>query len=136
MERGAAACASFERNVRTAAALWIEDHSAPTDTVLVMSGSSVGPFGYYSRRRMIDDKGTVTPSVLRFWGPEHVSPDYDIARALRPAWCVLRAAELAPIERAGVAAGAPWEGSYELAASFGEGRDRYLVYRRRDGAPR
>src|SRR6185437_14551853 len=82
MVRSAAEAASYERDVRTAAGLWIKDHSAPTDVVLVTHRSSVGPVGYYSERTMIDAKGTVTPAVLRFWGIEHVSPDYDMARAL------------------------------------------------------
>lgn len=132
MERNARAHEKFEREVRTAAALWIKDHSAPTDRVMITYGSSVGTFGYYSERPILDSKGTVTPVTLPFWKTARVSPDYDIARALHPEWCILRSPELALIERGAADAGRSWGDDYQLATSFHIHRDEsYEIYRRR-----
>lgn len=133
MERSAQAHERFEQP-RVPVGLWLKEHSAPTDRVMVTYGSSVGTFGYYAERPVIDSKGTVTPITLPFWKHDSISPDFDIARALRPEWCVMRVGELPQIERGAHAAGVSWGDDYELAATFPLDRtDSIQVYRRRRG---
>jgi hypothetical protein len=108
----------YEREVRERAGQWIEAHSDPADVVLVTAHSSVGYLGYYTRRRVIDSKGTVTPETLAFWGNDHRSPDLDIADAFHPSFCVVHPDERADIERAAEAAGRSWSDDYELVETF------------------
>jgi len=134
MERNALAHERFEHDVRMPVGLWLKEHSEPTDRVMITFKSSVGTIGYYAERPMLDSKGTVTPVTLPFWTLDHISPDFDIARALRPEWCVMRSEELRQIERAARAAGVSWDDDYELAAMFPVDRtDSIQVYRRRRG---
>jgi hypothetical protein len=118
-------------DARRAVGTWLRNHSETNDRILIAAHSSIGTFGYYAERPILDAKGIVTPETLPFWAPGHVSPDYDIATAMRPAWVVLRAEEMAEVQKGAAAAGRTWEDDWQLAGRFPPPADVYQVYRRR-----
>jgi len=106
---------SIEENLRKPIGLWLRAHSRPGDRVML---EPVGYIGYYSRLRVVDVVGLVTPQVLPYWRRGSPAPFLDIARAFRPEWCVLRPGELKRMVEAARSSSRPWEREYVLARTF------------------
>jgi len=98
-----------EEEVRRPLGLWLREHASPGDTVML---EPIGYVGYYSRLRVLDVIGLVSPQVLPYWRHQAAAPLLDIARAFRPEWCVLRPAEVARMRAAAAAVGRPWDEEY------------------------
>jgi hypothetical protein len=128
-----------EEVARKPLGLWLRDHAGPGETVML---EPIGYIGYYSRLRVLDVIGLVSPQVLPYWRDQSQAPYLDIARAFRPEWCVLRPSEVERMRAAAAATGRPWETDYELVGewvyrSADPKRESYAfqVYRRLAGAP-
>jgi len=101
---------AVETNLRTPIGIWIHDQARPADTLML---EPIGYIGYYSRLRVIDVIGLVSPEVLPSYKLEVACPDHDLWQRLRPVWLLLRAgqvtklreyeASLAPEQRLGAA---------------------------------
>lgn len=128
----------IEENLRIPLGLWLRDHSAPGERIML---EPIGYIGYYSQRPIIDSIGLISPQVIPFWNEKSGWPMLDIALALRPEWVVLRPAELVHVQDAARPTGSPWESSYRLVRTFSYtprvGRDMitFHAFRRIDMPP-
>lgn len=104
-----------EDKVRIPMGIWLRQHAKPGDTVML---EPIGYVGYYSKLRMLDVIGLVSPQVLRFYKPSAVYPPFDIAMAYHPEWCVLRPGELNHVRTAAHAAHVHWSAQYHLVKVF------------------
>ena len=118
---------NWQRHLRTyrEAALWIRDHSAPTDEIAYVE---IGVLAFYSERTVVDLMGLVTPEAI----PYVEVGDLVGAFLARPARFVVfhsRGRMLPLLNRR-------WfQSAYEQVARFEEGEDRELtVYRRLPGS--
>lgn len=102
-----------EELVRKPLAFYLREQARPGDTVML---EPIGYIGYYSRLRVLDVIGLVSPQVVPFWKDASPAPMLDIARAYRPEWVVLRPGELDRIRSA--AGEGRWEADYELRRTF------------------
>lgn len=74
--------------------LWLHDHAAPGDTVML---EPLGYIGYFSGLKMLDVPGLSSREVVAAAG--RVGRDWgDLAVALRPTWLVLRDSEISSIK--------------------------------------
>ncbi len=88
IERDIVAAQEREDTLRRPLGLWLRDHMASNERVLL---EPIGYAGYYSGRRILDMVGLVSPEVLRFYRtPRALS---GIVIGLRPEWLCLRAEE-------------------------------------------
>ncbi len=108
----AARTQAIENRLRRPLGLWLRQHARPGDRVML---EPIGYIGYYSGLRVLDVVGLVSPEVLPFWRHGAPGPLWELARAFRPEWCVLRPTELLHIRRAG---GEPWEQEYRRETTF------------------
>jgi hypothetical protein len=122
---------SVEAHLRRPLGEWLGSVAEPGDTVLL---EPIGYIGYYSRLRVLDAVGLVSPQVLDAWRSEEAVPLLTLRERYRPEWCVWRPAEAAAIDAAARAAGL--NDPYELRRTFSYSRPTdgrtftFLVYRR------
>ena len=86
----------LEENIRIPLGLWLRDHSAPTDRIML---EPIGYIGYYSRLPVIDVIALVSPEVLDCYRPTFPSPRHELWRRFHPEWMLLRAGELQELQR-------------------------------------
>lgn len=79
-----------ERDLRIPIGLWLRNNARPSDSVML---EPIGYIGYYSRLRVIDVIGLVSPEALPSYGPEIPCPDHDLWHRLSPTWLLLRAGQ-------------------------------------------
>ncbi len=121
-----------EDTVRIPMGLWLRRHANHGDTVML---EPIGYVGYYSKLRMLDVIGLVSPQVLRFYKPSAVYPPFDIAMAYHPQWCVLRPGELDHVRAAAHAAHIRWSAQYHLVKEFSLTPTSYIYYIFKRAAP-
>lgn len=114
-----------EDTVRKPMGLWLGRHAAPGDTVML---EPIGYVGYYSKLRVLDVIGLVSPQVLRFYRTEAVYPPFDIAVAYHPKWCILRPGELSEVQRAAREAHVHWSKRYRVVKTFELTPSSYVYY--------
>jgi len=85
-----------EEDIRIPLGLWLRDHSAPTDRVML---EPIGYIGYYSRLPVIDVIALVSPEVLDCYRPAFPSPRHELWHRFRAEWMLLRAGELQELQR-------------------------------------
>jgi len=85
-----------EERIRIPLGLWLRDHSAPSDRIML---EPIGYIGYYSRLPVIDVIALVSPEVLDCYRPTFPSPRHELWRRFRPEWMLLRAGELQELQR-------------------------------------
>ena len=105
----------IEENARRPIGEWLNLNSRPDDHVLL---EPIGYIGYYSRRRVIDVIGLVSPQVLPFYSPRVLSPWLAQIITYKPEWCVLRPLELEDIEAAARVEGYDWKSEYALERTW------------------
>jgi hypothetical protein len=88
IERDIAVAQTREDTLRRPLGLWLRDHVAPAERVLL---EPIGYAGYYSGRRILDMVGLVSPEVLPYYRTPHALSG--IVRGLRPEWLCLRGEE-------------------------------------------
>jgi len=124
----------IEDNLRLPLGRWLARESAPSDRIFL---EPIGYIGYYSKRRIVDAIGLVTPSTLRYYRAGSKSPWLDAIEAEQPEWCVLRPGELQHILDASGGPDSMWLRQYErvrgVSYSPRVGRDpeTFFIYRRR-----
>ncbi len=127
----------LEDHIRKPLGLWLQTHSRPTDRIML---EPIGYIGYYSHLPVVDMTGWVTPSVLPCYDRKNACPWLLIAYACQPKWCILRPNEVAPLQRASLAAGQPWNKHYtrvklfSYAAHSDSSPTVFEVYRRNGNA--
>ena len=77
-----------EDHLRRPLGIWLRDHVAPNERVLL---EPIGYAGYYSGRRILDMVGLVSPEVLPYYRTPHALSG--IVSGLRPEWLCLRLSE-------------------------------------------
>jgi hypothetical protein len=78
--------------------LWLKEHVAPGEAVYL---EPLGYIGYFSRCKMLDWPGLVSPEVVRARRTVNRKSGYtwiEVAEILKPAWIVARSAEAAAME--------------------------------------
>ena len=80
-----------EESLRIPIGLWLREHSAPTDTVML---EPIGYIGYYSRLPVVDMVGLVSPEVLPFYASSVPSPNHAMWSQLHPTWILWRGGQL------------------------------------------
>jgi hypothetical protein len=85
-----------EESLRIPLGLWLRNHSAPTDRVML---EPIGYIGYYSRLPVIDVIALVSPEALDCYRPAFASPRHELWHRFRPEWLLLRAGELQDLQR-------------------------------------
>jgi hypothetical protein len=124
VERDIASAQATEDRLRRPLGLWLRDHVAPDERVLL---EPIGYAGYYSGRRILDMVGLVSPEVLPYYRTG--SALKGIVRGLRPEWLCLR-----PAERDLLHAQDPSlpDGDYAFVQGFPSNADpAFLLYKRR-----
>ena len=86
----------IEESLRIPIGLWLRDHAAPTDRVML---EPIGYIGYYSRLPVIDVIALVSPEVLDCYRPAFPSPRHELWHRFRPEWLLLRAGEWEELQR-------------------------------------
>ncbi len=114
-----------EDTVRMPMGEWLAKHARKSDVVML---EPIGYVGYYSGLKVLDVIGLVTPDVLRFYNSHSVYPPFDIARAYKPQWCILRPGELEHVRAAATSAGVHWSQYYHLAHTFQLTPTSYIYY--------
>ena len=126
----------LEDGLRKPMGLWLGVHSQATDRVML---EPIGYVGYFSRLRVVDMTGLVTPSVIRDYDPKNPCPWLSIVLAYRPEWCIIRPYESDLMRRVSQAANQSWAHDYHLVRSFsysahtGGPPTVFEVYRRNSG---
>jgi hypothetical protein len=82
-----------------ATGLMLRDVVKPGETLML---EPIGWIGYYSRARILDAVGLVSPEIIPYFRPGAVSPYLDIMAGLRPEWVLLRSGEYEDAIRAAV----------------------------------
>lgn len=135
--------AEVEDNTRKAIGLWLAEHAAPGDSVYL---EPIGYIGYYSRLKILDFPGLVSPAVVKA-RREHKAGYGALPAILKPTWIVARASELGSLQAVPAVVSA-----YESVKAFdhrpalekygrfaGERTVRhdavYVILRRKPGAP-
>jgi hypothetical protein len=80
-----------EESLRIPIGLWLREHSAPTDSVML---EPIGYIGYFSRLPVVDMVGLVSPEVLPFYDRRIPSPNHAIWQQLQPTWILWRGGQL------------------------------------------
>ena len=80
-----------ERQLRIPIGMWMREHALPTETLML---EPIGYIGYYSRMRILDVIGLISPEALPSYRADVPSPDHDLWRRLRPDWLLLRAGQM------------------------------------------
>ena len=91
------AAQAMEERLRKPIGLELRGLVKPSETLML---EPIGYIGYYSRAKVLDSIGLVSPEVVRFYRDESESPLADILAHFLPEWVLLRAGELEQIERA------------------------------------
>jgi hypothetical protein len=96
----------------------------------------IGYIGYFSRARVLDAVGLVSPEVLPYFRRGVVSPYLDLMADLRPEWVLLRAGEYQSVSEATVPVDKRLETNYRLAFMFGlpkagKGEPDFYLFRRK-----
>lgn len=105
----------LEENVRVPIGKWLRERMAPGETVML---EPIGTIGYYSRGRVLDVIGLVSPQVRAFYQPGVRSPLRGIALRYRPEWMVLRPNELAEVMDTATTEGRRLFSLYQRVAAF------------------
>ena len=87
---------SVETGLRIPIGLWLKQHAAPYETVML---EPIGYIGYYSHLRVLDTVGLVSPEVLPFYRRQEPSPYHALWKGFRPEWVLLRAGEWQELQR-------------------------------------
>lgn len=87
----------MEERLRKPIGLELRTLVQPGETLML---EPIGYIGYYSRARVLDTIGLVSPEVVKFYRDESESPAADILAHFLPEWVLLRAGEVQQIERA------------------------------------
>jgi hypothetical protein len=103
-----AAAQRLEDEVRRPLGQWLEDTSSPENSVML---EPIGYIGYYSRHRVIDVIGLVSPEVIPCYRPDVPNPLACVVERSHPSWLVLRPDERQALDPQ---AGAPREGGSGL----------------------
>lgn len=121
----------LEDEVRKPVGLWLKSHMSPGERVML---EPIGYIGYYSRQRVLDVIGLVSPEVLISYRNKEVSdPKADIINRLRPEWLCLRASEEAALL---ASHDVSLNAMYLLEARFGShASDAFAIYRIRKDMP-
>ncbi len=85
----------LEDEVRRPLGEWLRANTKPTDRIML---EPIGYIGYYSKRRVLDIIGLVSPEVLPYYRPEVDHPVGEIVAHFKPSVLVLRASEKDEIE--------------------------------------
>ena len=85
-----------EESVRIPIGLWLHEHAAPTDRVML---EPIGYIGYYSHLPVIDVIALVSPEVLDCYSPVFPSPRHELWHRFQPEWLLLRAGEMQELQR-------------------------------------
>ncbi len=126
---------AVETNLRIPIGIWIHDHAQPNDTLML---EPIGYIGYYSKLRIVDMIGLVSPEALPSYSSSVASPVHDLWQRLRPDWILLRAGEvksLSAYERT-LPEEQRLEGAYTEAMSWKipgnpSGTAAFVLYRRK-----
>lgn len=105
----------LEERLRQPLGQWLAAQSRPGDRVML---EPIGYIGYYSRLRVLDVIGLVSPQVLPYWKRGSESPLAELALDFRPEWCVLRPREVQHIRTADPEKGRRFAAAYRLARTF------------------
>ena len=112
----------LEDEVRKPLGLWLEANTRSTDRILL---EPIGYIGYFSRRRVLDLIGLVSPEVLPYYRRDVKSPLAEIVRNFRPEVLVLRESEFWEFERN---AGAALRTEYRVRTPFPAPPARAVFY--------
>lgn len=115
-----------EDTLRMPVGLWLRDHVAEGERVML---EPIGYIGYYSRCRVLDTIGLVSPEVLSSYKKEG-DPRADIIRRLKPEWLCLRKAESASLAETYRLTGVDPLADYAISDRFQTpGAEPFIVYR-------
>jgi hypothetical protein len=102
--RDIASAQRLEDEVRRPLGQWLAFHADTGDTIML---EPIGYIGYYSRLRVLDMIGLVSPEVISCYHQPEENPLVCIVQRYRPEWLILRAAERRSLD---AASRAPHEG--------------------------
>jgi len=110
-----------EENTRKAIGLWLAENAAPGDSVYL---EPIGYIGYYSRLKILDFPGLVSPEVVKA-RREQKAGFHELPAILKPKWIVARSNEIAGFQAIQAVAR-----SYEVAKVFDRKKEvaRYGSY--------
>jgi hypothetical protein len=125
-----------EERLRIPIGLWLHDHAAPSERVML---EPIGYIGYWGGLRVLDTVGLVSPEVLPCYREDTASPLHAIWQRFRPEWALLRGGEWNDLRRYELRLPAPerLEARYALAKSWanpdsGPGANAaFFLFRRR-----
>ncbi|HLK55750.1 MAG TPA: hypothetical protein VKU00_04260, partial [Chthonomonadaceae bacterium] len=111
---------SEEESLRVPIGLWLRDHSAPGDNVML---EPIGYIGYYSRLPVVDMVGLVSPEVLPCYDRRNPSPYHTMWTQVQPAWILWRTGQLKELRdyEATLLAGERMEAHYTQVKVWPEG---------------
>jgi hypothetical protein len=120
---------AVEDNLRLPIGRWLRTQMRPDERILL---EPIGYIGYYSRRRIVDMIGLVSPEVLPSYHTP--SPLPDMVRRLHPEWLCLRPGEAAQLFSNGDTL---LTTQYRLVREFhpSQNETAFLVYHRRQDLP-
>ncbi len=102
--------------------LYLSEHVGPDEWV---AAQDIGYIGYYSKRKILDRDGLVSPEVIDY---NRDGRHFDVLSDFKPRWAVIsRGSPLSEFEHDD-----RFLKSYELQASYSAGSFDYGVYRRID----
>ncbi|HLK56505.1 MAG TPA: hypothetical protein VKU00_08075 [Chthonomonadaceae bacterium] len=128
VRRDIAEAQRLEDALRRPMGVWLGEQVGPDERILL---EPIGYVGYYSRRRLLDIIGLVSPEVLPSYRTEEPLPD--IVQRLHPEWLCLRRREAALLE---AARRYHFEQDYRLVQTFAiPGAEPFVIYRRRSPDP-
>lgn len=79
-----------ETTLRIPIGLWLRENASPNDRVML---EPIGYIGYFSRLRVLDTVGLVSPEVLSAYQKEEPAPYHRIWTKYKPEWILLRTGE-------------------------------------------
>ncbi len=92
VSRDIALAQRVEDKVRRPLGVWLRGHARPDERIML---EPIGYVGYYSRLRVLDDIGLVSPEALEFYQSGSAYPLVEMARELQPDLLLLRFGERA-----------------------------------------
>jgi hypothetical protein len=105
----------------------------PGETLML---EPIGWIGYYSRARILDAVGLVSPEIIPYFKPGAVSPYLDIMAGLKPEWVLLRSGEYDEAIRAAMPPYRALLNNYALDRTIPnpadpEGKPAFYLFRRK-----